>query len=84
MTPSSEGTPRGGEGEDRIETVRRMSRALDYLIGVSAATGLSRVAAKLAAAQAELLMTSGRAMLGRDAPILQDGARRAEEDPQRH
>jgi hypothetical protein len=37
-----------------------MTRALDYLIKVSTAAGMSRVAMRLVTAQAELLVATGR------------------------
>lgn len=56
--PAGDGN--GPEAGDVAETARRMTRALDYLIRVSTAAGLSRVAMKLVTAQAELLVASGR------------------------
>lgn len=50
----------GPEAGDVAETARRMTRALDYLIKVSTAAGMSRVAMRLVTAQAELLVASGR------------------------
>ena len=48
---------------DRVETAQRMVRALAYLMRVSSAAGLPRVTAKLALAQAELLLGSGQALI---------------------
>ena len=50
----------GPEAGDVAETARRMTRALDYLIKVSTAAGMSRVAMRLVTAQAELLVATGR------------------------
>lgn len=51
---------------DPAQTARRMARALDYLMRVSVAAGLPRVTAKLAVAQAELLIASGQHLIDID------------------
>lgn len=63
MTPQERARAGRAEPADTAETARRMARALDYLMKVSAAAGLPRVTAKLAVAQAELLVASGQSLI---------------------
>lgn len=79
MRPQERARVDRAEPADKAETARRMARALDYLMRVSVAAGLPRVTAKLAVAQAELLIASGQSLID-----VETGKASREKSPQRH